>query len=380
MKESNRQLIEETFEESIPPKEPLWKKILGFSLRYFLPLAFTVLLLVYLFHIVDFDQMLELLHEGVDYWWILLGMFISIFSHAFRALRWQLQLNALDIRPPFMALWCSIFGCYALNLVFPRLGEIWRCTYISSFKKNSFSEVLGSMLGDRAADIPFVAALLIFTLIVAASAIKAFLDKYPLGFDFLHLLSEFWFWAAIVGGLSLVTAIFYFFRKHPFILKIKAMLSEVWNGIIVIGKMPGKWKFIFYTFCLWGCYYVQLYVAFFAFPFTKELCFTPGLAGGLTPCLVAFVLSSISMLIPSNGGLGPWNIAIMFALSIYGISDDRGTAFSMVQWTSNTVMLILLGIFTMGYISLSKSSKKQNDTNKVIKANEALSGSDQPIG
>ena len=353
-------LIEESFEESVPTKEPVWKKLLGIFLQYVLPVAFTVLLLVYLFHKVDFGEMIDLLKHGVDYWWILLAMGISVFSHIFRAARWQLQLNALDVRPPFMALCCSIFGCYALNLVFPRLGELWRCTYISSSKKNSFTTVLGSMIADRAADTLMVASLLVFSLIVAAPAIHTFLDKYPIGKDFIHLISQFWFWAALIGGISLIFIFIFLFRHHPFMKKLKEMALNVWEGIIVIAKMKGKWKFLIFTLCIWGCYYIQLYVAFFAFDFTRALCHTPGLAVGLTPCLVAFVLSSISMAIPSNGGLGPWNIAIMFALAIYGVNDAEGTAFSMVQWSGQTVMLIILGIYTMGYISFAKriSSKR----------------------
>ena len=356
--DSQAEILEESFEESLPPKDPAWKKLLGFFLRYILPIAFTVLLLVYLFHKVDFKEMWQLLKHGVDYWWILLAMGISILSHIFRAARWQLQLNALDVRPPFMALCCSIFGCYALNLVFPRLGEIWRCTYISSKKKNSFTTVLGSMIADRAADTLMVASLLVFSLIVAAPAIHSFLDKYPLGKDFVHLISQFWFWAAIIGGIILLMAFFFIFRHHPFMQKIKDMALSVWAGIIVIAKMKGKWKFLIFTLCIWGCYYIQLYVAFFAFDFTRALCHAPGLAAGFTPCLVAFVLSSISMAIPSNGGLGPWNIAIMFALAIYGVNDAQGTAFSMVQWSGQTVMLIILGIYTMIYISLSSNNNK----------------------
>lgn len=358
MKEGEENLIEETIEESINPSDPGWKKVLGFFLRYILPIAFTVLLLVYLFHIVDFGQMVDYLKHGVNYWWILLAMGISIFSHLFRAARWQLQLKALEVKVPFMTVCCSIFGCYALNLVIPRIGEIWRCTYISTFKKNSFTPVLGSMIADRATDVPSVLIILIFSLIVAAPAIHQFMEKFAVGRDFLHLFSEFWFWAAIVGGLAIVVAIFLIFRNNPVMKKFREMLGNLWKGIAVIGKMPGKWKFILYTACLWSCYYIQLYVAFYAFSFTRELCHTPGMAAGLTPCLVAFVLSSISMVIPSNGGLGPWNLAIMFALSIYGVNDAEGTAFSMVQWTGNTVMLILLGIFTMIYISLSKVSQK----------------------
>ncbi|MDE5903507.1 MAG: hypothetical protein K2H21_09870, partial [Muribaculaceae bacterium] len=74
---------------------------------------------------------------------------------------------------------------------------------------------------------------------------------------------------------------------------------------------------------------------------------------------MAFVLSSIAMGIPSNGGLGPWNIAIMFGLSLYGVSEAQGTAFSMLQWSGQTVMLILLGLFTIAYILLSRRTAPQ---------------------
>ena len=365
MSEKKDNLLEETIKETEYPQEPVWKKWLGFFLRYILPIAFTVLLLVYLFHKVNFEEMIDLLKHGVDYWWILLAMGISVFSHVFRAARWQLQLNALEIKPPFMALCCSIFGCYALNLVFPRLGELWRCTYISSTKKNSFTTVLGSMIADRAADTLMVALLLVFSLIVAAPAIHTFLDKYPVGKDFIHLISQFWFWAAIVGGIALILILIRIFRNHPFMQKLKEMALNVWEGIIVIAKMKGKIKFLIFTLCIWGCYYIQLYVAFYAFDFTRALCHTPGLAAGLTPCLVAFVLSSISMAVPSNGGLGPWNIAIMFALAIYGISDSQGTAFSMVQWSGQTVMLIILGIYTMAYISFGNKKKKNTPQEEI---------------
>ena len=338
------------------PAIPVWKRRLGFFVRYLLPVVFTVLLLWALFKRVNFRQMMHLLEHGVDYWWILLAMGLSIFSHIFRAARWKLQLTALDIRPPFMALCCSIFGCYALNLVFPRLGEIWRCSYISSRQKASFSAVFGSVVGDRIADTIMVGLLLVLALIVAAPAIHVFLDRYPVGRDFVNLLSQFWFWCAFVGGVIILGLLFYLFRRSVFMRKIRGIAIDMWQGFTVILRMRGRIRFMFLTVCIWGCYFIQLYVAFYAFSFTRALCHEPGLAAGLVPCLVAFVLSSISMAIPSNGGLGPWNIAIMFALAIYGVSDDEGTAFSMLQWSGETVMLIILGIYTMIYISLSRKT------------------------
>jgi len=342
---------------------PTAKKWLGMAVRYGLPLLLTVLLVVYMFRKVNFSEMLDLIRHGVDYWWILLAMFISIFSHVFRAARWRLQLRALEIRPPFMALCCSIFGCYALNLVFPRLGEVWRCTYVASSQKASFTSVLGSMIGDRLADTLMVFLLLLFSLVVAYPAIEAFLTKYPVGRGLVEMISQVWFWAAVLGALVMLWALLHMFRNTAAVRKLKEMGLNMWTGFSVVARMKGRWQFLWLTLCIWGCYYFQLYVAFYAFDFTRELCHGPGMAGGLTPCLVAFVLSSISMAIPSNGGLGPWNLAIMFGLAIYGVSDAEGTAFSMLQWSGQTVMLIILGIFTMAYISVSR---KDTDAGKMM--------------
>lgn len=333
------------------------KQLTDIALRWLLPVALTVAMLWYLFRKVDFREMMSIISHGCDYWWILAAMFLSIFSHIIRAARWKLQLTSLDIKPPFQALCCSIFGCYALNLVFPRLGEVWRCTYISRLEKAPFTTVLGSMVSDRLADTIAVATLTLLTFIVANSAINDFLTQYPVGRDLLNLLRSPWLWCAAAVGIVLIFALFRFGKDLKIVIKLRQLGKQLWQGIISVARMKGKWKFIILTFMLWGCYYFQLYVAFYAFPFTRELCTQPGLAFGLTPCLVAFVLSSIGMAIPSNGGLGPWNIAVMFGLAVYGVSDTEGTAFSMLQWSGQTVMLIILGIYTMGYIALSHKRK-----------------------
>ena len=337
--------------------EPLWKKVVMGIVRWGVPLAFTVLLVWYMFKKVSFADMWQIVTHGVDYGWILCAMGISVFSHIFRALRWRIQLRGVGINPPLMALCCSIFGTYALNLVFPRLGEVWRCTYIAQREKKPFTTVVGTMVADRMADMITVLLLTVFCFFVATSAIQAFLAKYPIGQGLIDLVKNPWVWAAVVCMAAIVISIFHFGRNIGWIAKTRQWIAEMWRGFSSVARMKGKWKFLGFTACIWGCYYLQLYVAFFAFPFTRELCVEPGLALGLTPCLVAFVLSSLGMAIPSNGGLGPWNIAVMFGLAVYGISDADGTAFSMLQWSGQTVMLIILGIFTMAYIALSKKEK-----------------------
>lgn len=326
----------------------------GKIFRLGLPLVLTVALVWYMFSKVDFREMLRLLSHGVDYWWILAAMGLSVFSHIFRAARWRIQLRSLGIGAPLQALSCSIFGCYALNLLFPRLGEVWRCTYVSRREKAPFTTVLGSMVGDRVCDTLMVLLLTVLAFVVATPAIEAFLVKYPVGRGIVDTVSGWWFWVVVILVGAGIWILFRYGDNIGIVKKIRFWIRGVWEGFAALWKMKGKWMFLLLTIAIWGCYYLQLYVVFFAFGFTKNLCMEPSLGFGLVPCLVAFVLSSIGMAIPSNGGLGPWNIAVMFGLAIYGVTDAEGTAFSMLVWSAQTVMLILLGIYTMIYISREK--------------------------
>jgi len=260
------------------------RKIGGYAVRWLLPLALTVLLVAYMFRKVDFADMWHIMSHGVDYWWILLAMGISVLSHICRAARWRIQLRALGIDPPFMALCCSIFGTYALNLLFPRLGEVWRCTYIARREHAPFTEVLGSMIADRLADTVTVLLLTLLVFLIATPAIEAFLVRYPVGQGLVDMLRNPIFWIALVSICVITWAVFHLGRGWKPVARTTVWVRNMWRGFAVIVRMKGKWSFLFLTAAIWGCYYIQLYVAFFAFGFTRDLC-RPDLAWGLTPCL-----------------------------------------------------------------------------------------------
>lgn len=333
------------------PAVPRWRRIAAEALRLLVPLAITVALVWYMFTKIDFAQLWHTVRHGVDYKWILLAMGISVLSHIVRAARWRLQLRAIGVDPPFMALCCSIFGTYALNLVFPRLGEVWRCTYISRLEKTSFTGVLGSMMADRLADTVTVFLLLMLTLVLANSQIMAFLHRYPIGRDVLSLLASPWFWAAVVAGIGVVWGLLHLFRTSGPVQKLRAMARDLWHGFAAVAHMKGRGQFGLLTIGIWGCYYFQLYVAFYAFACTRVLVTEPGTAFALLPCLVAFVLSSIGMAVPSNGGLGPWNMALVFGLMLYAVPEGPAASMSIVVWSAQTIMLIILGIYTAIYTS-----------------------------
>ncbi|MDE6277507.1 MAG: flippase-like domain-containing protein [Muribaculaceae bacterium] len=330
------------------------RKVWQIFLKYIIPLIISVGLCYLLFKGIDFKEMLAIVRDKCDFRWIAFAMVVSIFSHVFRALRWGIQLRALGIRAPLYALVYSIFGTYAVNLVFPRLGEVWRTGYIAQRQDAPFATVFGSMVADRLADTITVLLLALITFALASGAILDFLHTNGEAYAAIGaILASPWLWSAIAVG---VAALWWFMTRKwtagPF-FKLQNALRELWAGFAVIVRMPGKAQWLLWTVALWGCYFLQNYITFFAFPFTREV-----LADhGILAALVTFVLSSISMGVPSNGGIGPWQWAVIFALGIYGVGATEAGAFANLVLGSQTLLLIALGIFTFAAIALDKKKK-----------------------
>ncbi len=318
----------------------------------------------FLYENVDITSMMDTLKTDVNYWWFAGIALVSILSHVFRALRWRLQLKAIDVKPSFSAVLNSIFGTYAVNLVFPRLGEVWRCGYIANRQKASVTQVMGSMVADRLTDTATVLLLTLVTFLLAQSAFGQFFDAYPqMKENFLSIASDARIW---MGSAVLIIAIGWLMvmkTQNKFIKKLQLMARNLWEGFAGIARMQGKWWFLLLTLLIWGCYYLQLYLACQAFTFTSGL---SGLA-----VLVVFVLSSIGMGIPTNGGLGAWHVATIFGLSLYGVGtfspahfDPRASAFAMLVWGFQQVLIIGLGIYA--FISMTIDRRRIESGKTVV--------------
>lgn len=325
-------------------------------MKYVFPLAVSVALCWLLFRDIDFGTMWAVIVGECRPQWILLGMAISVLSHVFRAMRWRLQLRALGVDVSLWTLTLSIFGTYAVNLVFPRLGEVWRTDYVARRSGASFAEVFGSMVADRLADTVTVALLTVFTFVVASAGVGAYLAQNEHTYRaVVATLTSPWLWLGVVAAIAVSITMIVVLRRHPALVAAKAQLRKLWQGFASLATMPHKGLWLLLTVAVWGCYFIQLFVAFFAFDFTADIVFTHG----ITAVLLTFVLSSISMGVPSNGGIGPWQWAVIFALGIYGLEQARAGAFANLVLGCNTLLLIALGIFTFICVA------RQNHTSKI---------------
>lgn len=350
---TNQKQTDESSARAATPQhrhEPWWR----YLLKYGVPLIITVGLCYLLFIGVDFNEMAAIIRDNCNYWWILLALVISIFSHIFRAMRWRIQLRAVGVRPPLFNLVLSIFGCYAVNLVLPRLGELWRTYYISQRQDAPFSTVFGSMVADRLADTLTVLLLCGITFLAAGHQLHTYLMQNTESYEKLvELLLSPWLWVAVAAVIAAIVVIQIRFPHNRVVMKVKSFLIGIWQGFAVVATMPGRGRWLLLTVAIWGCYFTQLYVAFFSFPLTAEVVHTYG----ATAVLVCFMFSSLSMGVPSNGGIGPWQWAVIFGLSLYavpGLTKGYATSFANLVMGSQTLLLILLGIFTFICIAVQK--------------------------
>lgn len=344
-----------------PESEKGLKEILSNILKIVIPVGVSVGMVVWMTHKLDFHQIETIISHDCNYWWLFLVMLFTLLSYSIRGIRWGYQLRAAGIpRMPVAAESVSIFSAYAINLIVPYLGEAWRCIYVARREKAKLSTVIGTDIADRSSDFVMISLLLGLALIVAKPALTHFFDQYSFGRDIENILSNGILWIGIAAAVIIFVLLDLKFKKSKFFSNINLSISRMWQGFKVIFTMKGRWTYLFLTIAIWVCYFLKIYLVFFAFPFTRELLTHHGYAFGLLPGLVAFVFGSFSMAIPSNGGLGPWNIAVMYALMLYGVGHTDAAAFSIVAWSTQTFMTILLGIYSMFYIAITKRKMKGN--------------------
>ena len=334
------------------------KDTVGKILKILVPIGVSVIMIIWMAHKVDFHRVWSITSHDCDWWWLLPVMLLTLLSYSIRGIRWGYQLRAAGIpRMSVASESVSIFSAYAINLLVPYLGEAWRCVYVTRRENAKLSTVIGTDLADRSSDFVMIVLLTILALIVADPALTRFFDQYQFGRDIEGIFSKWELWTGIGVSLAVFILLDIKYKDSKFFKGINQNVSRMWQGFKVIFTMEGRWAYLWLTIAIWVCYFLKIYLVFFAFPFTRELVTHSGYAWGLLPGLVAFVFGSFSMAIPSNGGLGPWNIAVMYALMLYGVGHTDAAAFSIVAWSTQTVATILLGIYSMIYIAATRKKK-----------------------
>lgn len=294
-----------------------------------LPLLLGVFLIWYSYNKFTPEQLQEIKNQfkKANYGFVALSVFFGILSNLSRAYRWNYMLAPLGYKPKFSNNIMAIYITYLMNLFIPRSGEISRALVVNKYENVPFDKAFGTIISERVAD--FIILLCFIT--------AALLLQFNLISDYLAESIDLFKVYILIGiAVPIVFLFFYFLKKSnsTLSLKIKSFLFGLKEGILSIFKMNKKWAFIGHTIFIWLMYVLMFYLMIFALEETSHI--------SITAIITAFVVGSITIAF-TNGGFGSYPFFIAGILLLFGVPETSGTTFGWLVWTSQTVMVIVLG-------------------------------------
>ena len=317
-----------------------FKAITRTLFKIFLPLILGFLLLWYLYSKMDFSEIWRVIRQGVRYDIILFSLLFGLAANIVRGLRWGLLIRSLGDKVKTGNVIHAVLGNYAVNLVLPRVGEVWRCGMITKYDKIPFTRLLGTLVIDRVSDTIMVGLITLSIFLFNFSFFQNFFAKNPTLLDgFYSMFHSIWIYAIGVVLIVGIWVAFKYMNNFKLVKKIQSLLHNVWDGMKSIWLLKQKWLFLLQTICIWGGYFLYFYITFYAFDFTRDL--------GITVGLIAFTMSSIAVAIPVQGGIGPWHFMVIATLMCFGVEENDAAAFALVVHTVQTVWTGLTGLFSI---------------------------------
>jgi uncharacterized protein (TIRG00374 family) len=288
----------------------------------------------------DFKRIKSILVNDVNYFWIVVSLFLGLISHISRTIRWNLIIEPLGHKPRTLNTFLAVMVGYLMNMALPRMGEISRCGVLSRYEKISFTKLVGTVVLERLVDVVMLLIFLLIVIITQFGQVLKFLNNNP---GVKEKLDKVIFSPILLGAMVLFLLILWLSRhkiqKSSAMKKIMGLVNKFIEGFRSIGKIKKKGAFIFHSFLIWFLYYLMTYCVFFSFGFTSHL--SP-LAG-----LTVFVLGSFGMVAPVQGGIGAWHFMVIEGLALYGIAKDNATVYALVAHGSMTLLVIVLGLISM---------------------------------
>jgi uncharacterized membrane protein YbhN (UPF0104 family) len=327
------------------------KQIIGKTIRILLPLTLGCLLLWYLYKDQDWSKMASMLKKGVRFDIILFSLIFGLIGNAARGFRWGLLIDSLGERVKRSNTVLSVFGNYAINMVLPRVGEIWRCGVVSKYEKISFTKLLGTLLVDRVMDLIVVTILTVSLFVFNISFFKKYFSNNPDVLEgFFNMFTSVWMYIGLAAVVVVIWLLFTRWGHISIVQKGRQAMLNVWEGIKSLWKMEHKVRFIIQTLLIWGGYFCYFYITFYAFDFTREL--------GVRIGLIAFVMSSIGVAVPVQGGIGVWHFMVISTLICFGVAETDAAAFAFVVYALQTIWIVMLGL--IGIVALPIVNKGKN--------------------
>lgn len=324
------------------------KKTLLTIIQYVIFLGLGIGIIYWMFSKMTAEQ-IDIMLDSIKQtrlWYLLPIFIVGFFSHYFRALRWKLMLEPMDIRPTTTNTFFAVMIGYITNLVLPRAGEVAKCTVLARYEKVPADKMIGTIVAERAFDVVCLGLITLLAFVLEADVIGNMLNSTFGGVANNTSLIILLLLAGLAGVASLV---FVYIRYKE--SKIGKFIGGLAQGVMSILQLKKRGLFLLYTILIWAMYWFSVVLGFWAMPATEHLT--------LSIALVVLIVGSVGI-IATPGGIGAYPALVASALSVYNVdANTHGQAFGWVSWSVQMGIIVVLGVLSI--ILLPVINRKPED-------------------
>ncbi len=263
-------------------------------------------------------------------------------------------IQPLGKSPSTSNVFLAVLTGFFFNLLFPRLGEVMKCTLLGKYEKIPVDKLIGTMVAERVLDL-ICLVLVIFLAIstqidLVGGYAKELWDQIMSSLN--ASPSAVLYFAMILVSIAGIGYLAYVKARHSSLMvKINNWIKGIVEGLISVRKVENKLWFIIYTLAIWFLYLSSIRVGFYAMQELVQL--------GWVPSLTILTFGSFAM-IATQGGIGAYQFAVQKTLLLYGVKEVSGLAFGWLLWSVQTVMLFITGPVSL--LLLFTLNKKPKET------------------
>ena len=303
------------------------------TLWYVVFLALGVALLWFSFRNIDLSQLWTDI-KSANYSWMLLSLACLAISLFFRALRWNIQIEALGYKTRASSTYGAVLIAYLANCIFPRLGEVVRCSVLKRKENIPFDKTLGSVISERIIDLLVLFTLAFLVIVFQWKLLGSLITSWMMPLLNKLINNVLLGIIVILAGIVCIVLLIRIIKRNK---KIASLWHGFIDGIKSVITMKHKWRFVLYTLGVWGFYVFMTWLPFYMLPETSNL--------GVVEAITLLGIATLGFVAPVPGGIGTYHfIAITLLSGFYGISEQVAGSFAAINHGSQMVFYLITGI------------------------------------
>jgi uncharacterized protein (TIRG00374 family) len=288
-------------------------------------------------------QFESLLHDALraNFLILIAATIVALFSLFLRSLRWRVILQEIKPKISTADTFGSLMVGYMLNNFVPRLGEIVRAYTTGKIEETRASAVLGTIVIERLFD-------MLSAGILAGIALATYGEKIIGTFPYLRYAGiilivfsvaigvVFYVVTTVKAANNLLMRFIRFVTPKRFSQKVEGITNSFLSSFLMLHSPRRLVMVTFYTILVWGVYFFQIYIPFFAFGSTSLLTFYDAFILGM--------VATVSWLIPSPGALGVYHLFVSQALTkLFGVVQDEALAYATLTHLFGYITITVVG-------------------------------------